>query len=386
MIKAFVAPGRYIQGVGAIDLAGKYVAPLGKKALVVWDAAVHNLIAEQLEAGFLEHGVELVSFVFSGECSRSQIERGLELARTGGVEVVIGAGGGKAIDLSKAIAFKLGARVVSLPTISSNDAPTSACSVYYTDEGVLDGWDIWPRNPDLVLVDSQVIANAPVRWLVSGIGDALATWFEAEAAYKGRRPAFAGGVPTHTAMSLARLCYEILMTYGLQAIRDNELHVVTPALEAVIEANTLLSGLGWESGGLATAHTLGNGLTILECTHPYSHGEKVAFGLVTQLCLDPDISPAERERVVDFLVAVGLPVTFAEIGMGELSDRELMDAAVALSGPDQFVHNHVFPVSAFDLYSAMVAADALGRARKAGRPAPAVEPAAPVTGVELAYN
>lgn len=364
MIKALLAPGRYVQGAGALDEAGKFIAPLGKKVLVVWDAVVCGLISDRLNASIQKNGGEMISFVFPGECSRTQVEKGIAAARSAGVEVVVGAGGGKAIDLAKAIAFPLNTRVVSLPTIASNDAPTSACTVYYTEDGVLDGFDLWPRNPDLVLVDTQVIANAPIRWLKSGIGDALATWFEAEAAYKGRRPAFSGGVPTQTAMHLARLCFETLIEYGKDACQDAEQHVVTPALEKVVEATTLLSGIGWESGGLATAHTLGNGLTIVPETHPYSHGEKVAFGLATQLCLDDDITPELRQKVVDFMIEIGLPVTLKEIGMGELNRDDLIKVAEALSGPGQFLHNHVFPVTAFDLFSAMQKADALGQDRK----------------------
>lgn len=361
MIRALVAPAKYVQGTGALAQAGHYIAPLGKNALIVWDHVVHDLFSEQLEASFENNEVGFESFIFSGECSRNQVAIGLEKARKADVDLVVGVGGGKAIDLAKAIAFPLQARMISVPTVASNDAPTSAATVYYTDEGVLDGWDVWPRNPDLVLVDSRIIAEAPIRWLVSGIGDALATWFEANAAYKGRRLAFSGGVPTMTAMSLARLCYETLLDDGVDALRDARHHVVTPALERIIEANILLSGIGWESGGLATAHTLGNGLSMLDCTHSYSHGEKVAFGLVTQLCLDDEIGAQERNRAVRFMVEVGLPVTLADIGMAELSERELIEVAEVLSGPNQLIHNHVFEVSAFDLYSAMLAADALGR-------------------------
>jgi glycerol dehydrogenase len=254
--------------------------------------------------------------------------------------------------------------MVSLPTVASNDAPTSSCTVYYTDEGVIDGYDVWSDNPNLVLVDTEVIAHAPMRWLVSGIGDALATWFEAEAAFKGRRVAFCGGIPTMTAMMMARLCFETLMEYGLQAKMDAENHVVTPALEKVIEANTLLSGIGWESGGLATAHTIGNSITILECTHPYSHGEKVAFGLATQLCLDDDITPEVKEEVFDFMIEMGLPVTFAELGMDKVSREELMEVSKQLTAPGNFLHNHVQPITAYDFFSAMIAADAYGRSRK----------------------
>lgn len=364
MIKAMMFPGRYVQGAGSLEESGKFIAPFGKKALVVWDKMVEDMFSDRLEASLKKYDVEMVSFIFSGECSKNQREIGLKKAHDVKADVVIGMGGGKAIDMAKAIAFNINARMVSLPSIASNDAPTSSCTVYYTDEGVLDGYDIWPRNPDLVLIDTQIIANAPIRWLISGIGDALATWFEAEAAYKGRRPAFSGGISTMTAMSVARLCYETLMDYGMEAKIDAENHIVTPALEKVIEANTLLSGLGWESGGLATAHTLGNGLSILECTHHYSHGEKVAFGLVTQLCLDEDVEPEERMQVIDFMIEIGLPVTFAEIGMEKMTKEELMKAAETLTEPGNFIHNHVFPVTGFDLYSAMVKADALGKSRK----------------------
>ncbi len=220
MIKALVSPSKYIQGTGTLDQSGKFIAPLGKSALVVWDQFVHNLVSERLETSFHDHDVKFASFIFSGECSRNQVNLGIERAEKEEVDVIVGVGGGKAIDLAKAIAFNVNARMISIPTVASNDAPTSAATVYYTDEGVLDGWDVWPRNPDLVLVDSRIIAQAPIRWFVSGIGDALATWFEAEAAYKGRRAAFSGGVPTMTAMSLARLCYETLLTYGLDAKMD----------------------------------------------------------------------------------------------------------------------------------------------------------------------
>jgi glycerol dehydrogenase len=204
-----------------------------------------------------------------------------------------------------------------------------------------------------------------VRWLSSGIGDGLATWFEAEAAYKGRRIALAGGVSTMAALTLARLCYDTLMEYGVDAVRDCAEHVVTPAVERVVEANTLLSGLGFESSGVASAHAIGNGLTTFEACMPYSHGEKVAFGLASQLCLDEDADPEERLAVFDFMVAVNLPVTLEELGLGDITSEELVKFAEAMCDPTQITHNHVQTVTPFDLYSAMVAADKLGQERRA---------------------
>jgi glycerol dehydrogenase len=256
-----------------------------------------------------------------------------------------------------------GVKFASVPTIASNDAPTSAATVYYTCEGDFEGWDIWPANPDLVLVDTEVIVNADARWLVSGMGDGLCTWYEAEAAFKGRRTALAGGVATMAAMNLAKLCGETIFEFGVDAKRDCELHVVTPAVEKIVEANTLLSGLGFESGGVATAHAIGNGLTSV--TKAFSHGERVAFGLAAQLCMDEDIPVAERLRAIDFMVAVGLPVTFEELGIGGISREQLMELAAGFAGAGSIAHNHVFTVTPFDVFSALVAADALGRERRA---------------------
>lgn len=365
MVKVFIAPRRYVQGVGVLADIGKYIAPLGKRALIAWGPVVSEKFGVQVEKSLKDHGVEVVPFTFSGECDRGQIGRGIEKAKAENIDMVIGIGGGKAIDLAKAVAMNAKARLVSVPTIASNDAPTSAATVYYTEDGVMEGWDLWPVNPDLVLVDTQVIVQAPVRWFVSGMGDGLCTWYEAEAAYKGRRTSLAGGVATLAALELARLCGDTLLEYGVDAKRDCEKHVVTPAVEKVIEANTLLSGLGFESAGVAAAHAIGNGMTMRESTRAYTHGERVAFGLETQLCLDEDITVEERLEAVDFMVAVGLPVTFEEVGLGDVTSDELMKMAEAFCSPGQITHNHVFTVTPYDMYSALVAADALGHSRKA---------------------
>jgi glycerol dehydrogenase len=370
VIKVFIAPRRYVQGVGVLQEIGKYVAPLGKRALVAWGPNVSGAFGDMIRQSFAEHSVQLISYVFSGECDRSQVAAGIEKARAGGADVVVGLGGGKAIDLGKAIAMGAGLRFASVPTIASNDAPTSAATVYYTCEGDFEGWDLWPVNPDLVLVDTQVIVNAPARWLVSGMGDGLCTWYEAEAAFKGRRTALAGGVATMAAINLARLCGDTIFEFGVDARRDCELHVVTPAVEKIVEANTLLSGLGFESGGVATAHAIGNGLTAV--AKDFSHGERVAFGLAAQLCMDEDIPATERLRAVDFMIAVGLPVTLEELGLGDISNpqkagarEKLMELATGFVGPGSIAHNHVFTVTPFDIFSAMIAADALGRERRA---------------------
>jgi glycerol dehydrogenase len=276
----------------------------------------------------------------------------------------VGLGGGKILDVAKAVAVDLGLKMVTCPTIASNDSPTSAASVWYDKEGNFVNFECWPFNPDIVLVDSQVIARGPVRAFVAGMGDALSTWVEAEAAFKTRATNLAGGRPTMAAITLARLCFDTLMEHGLAAKRDLELQALTPAVEKVIEANVLLSGLGFESGGLATAHMVGNLLSnVPECKR-FMHGEKVAFGIVTQLCLDDEVDVQQRNTIVDFEIAAGLPVTFADINLKGVTRQRLEEIGKVCAGEGSLCHNHPFPVTTDDVVDAMIAADALGRERK----------------------
>jgi len=164
---------------------------------------------------------------------------------------------------------------------------------------------------------------------------------------------------------MARLCFDTILEFGVEAKAAVECGVATPAVEKVVEANILLSGVGWESGGLATAHAIANSLPALHETHGLMHGEKVAFGLMTQLCLEQDLPMDTIYRIADFLVAVGLPTTFAAMKMQDVSKERLLAFAQSVSGEGSFIHNHPFAVTAQDLVDAMIAADALGRNRKA---------------------
>ena len=364
MKSVLVAPRKYIQGRGVLAEIGQYLRLLGEKPLVLWDPCVKEIVGETVLASIAEAGLEVVVVDFEGEATQDERARVTAIAGDSGADISVGIGGGKVLDVAKAVAVDAGIKMVTCPTIASNDSPTSAASVWYDREHNFVGFDCWPFNPDMVIVDTQVVASGPVRAFVAGMGDALATWVEAEAARKSRAPNIAGGQPTMAAMAIAELCYETLMEHGLDAKRAVENSVVTPAVEKVVEANVLLSGIGFESGGLATAHMIANLLSNVPECKDLMHGEKVGFGIISQLCLDDDVDVDEVAAIVDFEIEVDLPVTFADLNLAGVTRDRLQPLGDACAGEGSLCHNHPFEVTADDVIDAMIAADALGRERK----------------------
>ncbi len=364
MKTVLIAPRKYVQGRGVAAEIGTYAKLLGTKALVLWDSVVKGIVGETVLKSLEAAGVEVVDVDFQGESSKEEAARVAGIARQQGAQMMIGIGGGKALDTAKAAAVDTGLKMMTVPTIASNDSPTSAATVWYDTEGNFTGFECWPFNPDVVLVDSQVIAHGPVRAFVAGMGDALATWVEAEAAYKTRALNLGGGVSTGAAMTLARLGYDTLLEFGVEARRAVELNCVTPAVEKVIEANVLHSGLGFESGGLATAHMIANTLPSFPECKSLMHGEKVGFGIVSQLCLDDETDVEEMIHLVDFEIAVGLPVTFADLNIEGIGRDRLKQIGDVCAGEGSLCANHPFEITSDGVVDAMIAADALGRTRK----------------------
>jgi glycerol dehydrogenase len=356
----FAAPGKYIQGASAAGRIGEVLEQLGSTSPLV----LADPVVDEIMGGAVNDISGATRVGFGGECSPEEIDRVAAVASESGADAIVGIGGGKTIDAAKAVAHPAGLPLVVVPTIASTDAPTSSLSVVYDEEGAFKEYRFFGKNPSAVVVDTAVIAGAPVRFLVAGIGDGLSTYFEADASSRTRKETMAGGAPTLAALAIARLCYDTLLEHGLAARLAVERRAVTPAVEKVVEANTLLSGLGFESGGLGAAHSIHNGLTALEGTHHYWHGEKVAFGVISMLMLEE--RPAEiLTEVVDFCLEVGLPVALEDIGLDDVSREDLEKVAEAACIEGETIHNMPFDVHPPMVVDAMLAADAYGQQRRA---------------------
>lgn len=370
-VRTVISPGRYVQAKGAITRLGEFTAPLGSTPIIVADDVVWGIVEEQVTASFEAAGLSVVRESFGKYATKAEVERLLAAIEAAGADVAVGIGGGSTIDAVKAAGHLAGIRWVSAPTVASTDAPTSALSVIYSEEGAFEEYRFFPHNPDLVLVDTQLVANAPVKFLVAGVGDALATWLEARATQRAHATTMAGGLQTETAVALARLSWDLIWENALPAIAAVQDNLVTPAVEKLVEANTLLSGLGFESGGLAAAHAIHNGLTAAPQTHGLTHGQKVNIGSLAQLVLEG----APTEEIRDFIIfttKVGLPNTLTEIGLKTTDLDDLQRVAEASVVEGETIHNMPFPVTAADVVDALRSIEGYSRQvrAEAGLPEP----------------
>jgi glycerol dehydrogenase len=355
------APGRYIQGVGAITEIGIHAARLGDNAFIIGGKTALSICGQVIEQSLRQERISSHQELFQGISSRKEIGRLAGIAAELKANVIIALGGGASIDAAKAVSHEMNLPVIVIPTIVATDAPGSALSVVYTDDGVFETYLHLRRNPDCVLVDTAIIANSPAKFLVAGMGDAVAGFWETGTCTRsGKVNAFSGGqTPTLAVQAITRLCYDTLLESGLQARLAVERNMVTPAVEAIVEANTLLSGLGSENGGHAGAHSIHNGLTTLPATRPKLHGEKVAFGLLAQLVMEGRPLRDIRE-VQGFCHRVGLPICLAELNLANPSPLEIRQVAEAAVAEGETIHATWFPVTAAMVEAAIWTADALG--------------------------
>lgn len=355
----FQSPGKYIQGAGVLETLGEETEKLAKKPLAISDEMVWSITGEKIKESFRNANIDFVYEEFKGEASEIEIDRLSDVGKENDVDIIMGIGGGKTLDTSKAIADNLKVPVIIVPTTASTDAPTSSLSVIYSDDGEFTGYRFYDKNPDLILVDSEVVVNAPIKLFTSGMSDAMATLVEARAVLKSNGETMVGGQPTLASVAIAEKCEETLFKHGHAAYKAASKGLVTPQVEAVIEANTLLSGLGFENGGLAAAHAIHNGFTTLSGdVHHLSHGEKVTYGTLVQLMLE-NSSDETMLRYIEFYKSIGMPTTLEEMHLEDTNYEDLVKVGQLATDPNDTFANLSDKITPEEVANAILAVSEL---------------------------
>lgn len=354
-MRAFGSPRLYLQGPGLLDRAADALAGIGARPFAVVDPVVLDRMGNRLASAL----PDAVLARFSGEITAAEIDRLAGEAKAAGPGVIVGVGGGKAIDTAKGVALALGLPIAIMPTAASNDAPTSRLIVVYDESHRIAELRRLPSNPDLVLVDTAIIAAAPKRLLAAGIGDAMSKAFEAHACADAGGINFFGGSPPIAALALADACLATLKRDATSAMDVAGTGQPNAAFENIVEAAVLLSGLGFEAGGLSLAHALTRGFTAHPATTSAMHGEMVAYGTIVQVVHERRPT-AECVGLARFARGLGLPVTLAELGLASPTEADL-DAIIAPTLAAPHIRHLRHPIDSMTLADCLRTADSLLR-------------------------
>lgn len=360
MLKIMTSPGKYVQGYDVIKNFADYVSKMGSRAFVIGGKTALSVVQEKIESGINDSRLNCNFVPFTGKGTKKNVADLTAGALEYKADIITGVGGGLSIDTAKAVSHQMDLPLVVVPTIASTDAPCSFTALLYTEDHVIDDIVIIKRNPDLVMVDTKVIAEAPTRFFIAGMGDALATWIEAYTCKLTGAKNMSGALPTAAGLSLAKLTYDMLMEYGRAAKMAVENNAVTPAVEMIIEANSLLSSMGFENCGLGAAHSFGVGVGTLKGTEDKLHGELVGFGVVANLIIE-NYPEDKIDKIIKFCIDVGLPVTLDELGVEDQSHENIERAGEACFGMGSNMQNLAFEVTEELATDTIIAADALGK-------------------------
>lgn len=355
-----IAPAQVIRGRNQWAEVGQAIARLGHRPLLIGGDRTIDLVQPLLAPVLKSLGLSLCSASYGEDCSETSLAQLRHTVEHHQADLIIGVGGGKALDTAKLVAHQCHCPVVTIPTSAATCAAWTALSNVYSEQGAF-LYDVsLPRCPDVLVLDYGLIQTAPQRTLVSGIGDAIAKWYEASVS---------SGHSQHTlivaAVQQARVLRDLLFQKSAAAL-------ATPGgseWQDVVDASVLLAGVIGGLGGAqcrtVAAHAVHNGLTHLLQSHGTLHGEKVAFGILVQLRLEELIqgsrlAAAARSQLQQFYSEIGLPQSLADLGLNDVTVAELHHAAQVACADHSDIHHLPFPVTPVQLMAAMVSTTAPG--------------------------
>ncbi|MBN1467107.1 MAG: iron-containing alcohol dehydrogenase [Fusobacteriaceae bacterium] len=300
MLRTFTSVSKYIQGINQINNLSKYINIYGRKAGILISSEDKERFSEKIEKSLKDVDFDYIIFdIFPCENHLLLLSKKLVLSK---IEIIVGIGGGRSLDSAKALAYYLNLPIIIIPTIASTDGACSSLVALYSNEGIFKKYLKLKSSPNIVLVDTQIILNAPKKFFIAGIGDAISTYFEGQVYIKGNT-----GKTSVLGRAVAKLCYETIINNYEGALKGFDFKESNEEFENLVEANILLSCIGFENTGLSLAHSISNGLTKFEEGRKFMHGELVAFGTLVQLKIEEN---KEFYKVHNLIKNLNLPDSF----------------------------------------------------------------------------
>jgi glycerol dehydrogenase len=352
-----IAPQQILRVDDSLPQLDRLIGQYGQRPLVV--GGNHSLEVFQPYLETLSTTLVVAAATYGQDCSQSSLQRLRQAVANHGTDVILGVGGGKALDAAKLLADQCHCPIITIPTSAATCAAWTALSNLYTEAGAFQSDVSLPRCPDLLILDYALIQTAPPRTLIAGIGDALAKWYEASISSGQSQDTL-----TIAAVQQARILRDILFQKSVAALAEPGSEVWQQVVDATVLMAGVVGGLGGAQCRTVAAHAVHNGLTQLPCTRSSLHGEKVAYGILVQLRLEEllqqnHLAATARHQLLKFYGDIGLPTTLADLSMGDLPLSQLQTAAQFACRPDSDLHHLPFVVTPEPLMAAMVSTTAV---------------------------
>ena len=347
-----VAPTQAIRG--NLALAGEAIARLGCRPSIIGGDRSLAVIQPPLQPILEQHQLVANFASYSPDCSENSLASLRQKVQAHQADLIIGVGGGKALDTAKLVAHQCQLPIVTIPTSGATCAAWTALSNVYSDRGAY-LYDVpLPHCPNLLVLDYDLIQTAPQRTLVAGIGDALAKWYEASVSSGNSQQTL-----IIAAVQQARVLRDILFQKSAAALQEPGGEAWRQVVDATVMLAGAIGGLGGAQCRTVAAHAIHNGLTHIPASHGTLHGEKVAYGILVQLRLEEmiqgnQLAATARQQLLKFYAEIGLPQSLEELGLGNITLAELRQAAEISCATKSDIHRLPFKVTPEQLMAAMV--------------------------------
>ena len=357
-----MSPARVLRGAGAWQQALPAIAGLVQRPLLLGRSQATSELRGQLAADLSAAGLAPALAELRHDCCEQDLARLLHLAQQQDSQQrwdgVLAAGGGKVLDAGKLLAQRLGLPCITVPTSAATCAGWTALANLYSPQGAFQADVALERCPDLLVFDHGLVRQAPARTLASGIADAMAKWYEASVS-----SGTSGDGLVQQAVQMARVLRDQLLLEGEAALAEPGGDAWVRVAEACGLTAGLIGGLGGARCRTVAAHAVHNGLTQLAASHGRLHGEKVGFGILVQLRLEEQVggnrlASQARRQLISLFRQLALPITLADLGLGDASLAELERACQFACRDDSDLHQLPFQVDATDLLTALVSTTA----------------------------
>lgn len=320
--------GRYIQQPNAIEIAGQEIRRFGRKAYIIGGPTAINVVRKKLTISLCNADVIYEYHVYPGYNTLENANNFAAYCKDHSFDVVVGVGGGRIMDIAKAIAHIAELPVVNIPTQAATCAAYTPMSVEYTDEGAAfgtEGGNFYHLfEVSAVIVDETIMIYQPPRYVASGILDAMAKYIEIQHGHSQMRfEDFT--MEVYTAYEIAKYTYGILKENSLKIYNDVKEHKLTKEVHDFLFINfaltSLISGISKALGQTALAHEMYYvaRMYFTKEAKNFLHGEIVGMALILQLYYNE--TPEKIPEFTEFMKAMEMPTTLSEIGIPETQDN-----------------------------------------------------------------